>query len=867
MAPAPTDPTRPPASPGLLVGRDAEVRRARAALEGPGVVVCGAPGVGATSLVDAVVPRPAARLVVTEAMRTQPLFALRTLLDPADDADDPLRVRAALVRSLAPAGRRPVLVVDDLDHLDDASAAVLAQLVADGAVRVAGVRQVRPARDGIAVLWRDLGLVRVDLAPLPDAAMAVLLERELGGSAEGRTQVDLLHLAAGNPYLLGEVCAASIAAGRLAPVGGLWKLEGEAALSADVTDLARRTLEGLDPAAHPAAEVLAVAGPLPWAMAASVLGLDGLEALERAGLVRSDDEAAPVRLADAVVAAHLRRTVPRSARQRIVAGLAAAAAAVGPDDDPDLFVRAAEWAVAAGEPVDAGRLLVAARTAVDLGDPARAEHLAAASAAATEEPSTEAVLLQSWCADERGAIDRSTAVLAGHVPLGDEAVVAVAIRRAEQQFWTFRDPQGAASLLREAAAAVAPPWNHAADAQQALFDLLDGRPEEAAAAADPLRDHPTRLVASAASLASALALVVADRPVEAAELAESSLASLAGPDPALYIDPGVHVISLGFALEGSGRLREADALTDAVYRHALSRPGRQAQGWAALIRSRVLTAMGRPVRALVVALEAEQIWRGANLVGLARWSATVAAQAAAEAGDVDTLAAALERIDADDPVPFRLFDPEVDRVRAWAASLDGDADRTRDARAELASAARRAAASGRRSLAVLAAADLVRLGDAALGAEVLAEVVVAASSVASQRRLAAARAVVAGDGSALEALAAAWEADGALGPAAECLAWAAAARPPRAAVLRSRVGELLGDGGLASPPLAELGLLAEATRLTAREREVVALVAEGLSNRAIADRLVVSTRTVENHLHRAFANLGVSSRADLVDLR
>ena len=51
--------------------------------------------------------------------------------------------------------------------------------------------------------------------------------------------------------------------------------------------------------------------------------------------------------------------------------------------------------------------------------------------------------------------------------------------------------------------------------------------------------------------------------------------------------------------------------------------------------------------------------------------------------------------------------------------------------------------------------------------------------------------------------------------------------------------------------------------LTSREREVVTLAAQGLSNREIATRLFISLRTVENHLHRAFAKLGVTRREQL----
>ena len=51
--------------------------------------------------------------------------------------------------------------------------------------------------------------------------------------------------------------------------------------------------------------------------------------------------------------------------------------------------------------------------------------------------------------------------------------------------------------------------------------------------------------------------------------------------------------------------------------------------------------------------------------------------------------------------------------------------------------------------------------------------------------------------------------------------------------------------------------------LTVREQEVARLASAGLSNQAIAARLVVSVRTVESHLSNAYAKLGISSRADL----
>ncbi|MFD1364132.1 ATP-binding protein [Actinoplanes sichuanensis] len=51
--------------------------------------------------------------------------------------------------------------------------------------------------------------------------------------------------------------------------------------------------------------------------------------------------------------------------------------------------------------------------------------------------------------------------------------------------------------------------------------------------------------------------------------------------------------------------------------------------------------------------------------------------------------------------------------------------------------------------------------------------------------------------------------------------------------------------------------------LTRREREIADLIAEGLSNRAIAQRLVLSTRTVDGHVQNLLAKLGFSSRSQV----
>jgi DNA-binding NarL/FixJ family response regulator len=57
---------------------------------------------------------------------------------------------------------------------------------------------------------------------------------------------------------------------------------------------------------------------------------------------------------------------------------------------------------------------------------------------------------------------------------------------------------------------------------------------------------------------------------------------------------------------------------------------------------------------------------------------------------------------------------------------------------------------------------------------------------------------------------------------------------------------------------------AESAGLTRREREVLRLMEQDLSNREIANRLVIEVSTVKNHVHNILTKLSVSSRRDLV---
>ena len=129
-------------------------------------------------------------------------------------------------------------------------------------------------------------------------------------------------------------------------------------------------------------------------------------------------------------------------------------------------------------------------------------------------------------------------------------------------------------------------------------------------------------------------------------------------------------------------------------------------------------------------------------------------------------------------------------------------------------------------------------------------------------------ALAAADADALLAASERWEALGDLVPAVDAAAQAAEShrqrgRPGSALAAGARAEQLAGRSGARTPALLAA---VRPVPLTAREREIAALAARGLSNREIAGRLTVSVRTVEGHLYRAGHKLGISERAGFAAL-
>jgi DNA-binding NarL/FixJ family response regulator len=211
-------------------------------------------------------------------------------------------------------------------------------------------------------------------------------------------------------------------------------------------------------------------------------------------------------------------------------------------------------------------------------------------------------------------------------------------------------------------------------------------------------------------------------------------------------------------------------------------------------------------------------------------------------------------------------DFELSRARAWTLAAHGQMAQAQLTAVE--AAARMGEVLHRR---LILLSDAIRLG---FPARTLAERIDRLSARCDSPYLLAicahASAMATEQAAALEAAAARFESLGAVLHAAESEAEASRAHGragDSAAVHRAaaRSRALAGDCEGARTPALVL-VSSPAAELTRREHEVDMLVAQQLANAQIAQRLVLSVRTVESHVYNVFSKLGVTNRAEIAAL-
>ena len=883
-------PTRPPLDPlgTPLIGRRAELEEISCAFAlSPcaAVVVAGPAGVGKSRLVAeaqaeiAVTGRSTAHLFGTQAGAEIPFGAFAPLLPEAGpDAGTSLQLLQVLGKAIADQGDRRgplLLVVDDAHLLDPGSAALVHQLVqAQSCGLLASVRTPDVAPDPIVNLWKDGLAQRVDLKPLTRDDCDALAASCLGGVVANASRQWLWEVSAGNPMFVRELLVGAQEAGSVYLQDGIWFLRLPLPAPARLTDLIRARLSTVAPKTAEVVDLLAIGEPLGLAELDALTGNEAIEDAESRGLivVHEDRSRAELRLAHPLYGELLRSQIPRTRLRRLSRVLAEAFETAGARRRDDIM-RIARWRLDAGALGNPDLLEQASRQARAVRDFTLAARLAQAAMAAGggvtaglvlaetefisgrhEEAERVLVALVPTCANdaERALIANARAYNLGML-MGDEAAAAAVV---EEALSTVTDAAARSRLL----------------SRQAISHLYSGQLSATLADAEELVSNEDELTRRRGAYARALALALLGRADDAITTAYGALdqhrraneARGVTADLADYQPPEAQLVGAVAGHLVAGRLEAAERDARLGYDAGLEQHDQEFQATFCVLLGWVLVERGRLTQAVNVFREGAAINRELADPAPLRWCVAGVTLAEAMSGAADRAQQAQAELDALPPHWMVAFDLHlVERCRAW--SLIALGQRT-DARVLLQVAADSARTREQAPAEAVLLHDLVRLGEAKAVEPRLAELkqLVDGDAVAAYATHAKASAQRAGAG--LEAAVALFEQLGADLLAAEAAAESAgvfrrSGNDRRANALARESARLRAQcGGVDSPLLLQSDSVMPLTR---REWEIAALAAAGQSSKTIAERLVLSVRTVDNHLQHIYAKLGVTNRAEL----
>ena len=862
-----------------LVARENEVDRALHSLRfSGGVLIAGESGVGKTLLAASVAEQlpapPVAWIMATAASRSIPLGALTRLLPPDLATIHPALVAQHVSTRLRELSRdqrstaAPVLVVDDLQLLDPQSAAVLLSLIGAKSVRLLGtMRTGESPSDAVTALWKEQLVDRMDLEPLGRGASRELLATLLGGPVATGTTEMLWQSSHGNPFYLTELARFGADHGSLECQAGVWWWTGEEEMPPRLGELLQRRLDALTDDGREAVAVLAMGEPLPYETLGAVVGEDAIMELDRDHIITSDERDGVVLLRFSHPLLHgvaERQLSP--ARRRILARRLRDAPAEHVD-----IVRRAMWEDAGGgEPnVD---LLIAAADAVLLNDPAAALRLA--NRALQAGTCVKAAVMVASAQSELGRPDRARVTLEDARSLvrteGDR--FRLGAEELSLALWGERDPGRAWSMVDRLRTELGSSRENYVLGTEAVVRLFTGGCVDVIEVANRILDNdpdPHQRIWALTCLTGALAF--ADRGEQAIAAGQQLLDALAGTrvsaTRAGLAYALVAVTGLFFGVEyrlprpvgrtgrwpgEPERLGPQPARVAALATDPDADPGADL-GWPLLVGLKrhylgdLAGAVG-PLREAYVQQQAGE--------GLFRSEATAELVVVlSELGEVDD-AVAIMRDHPPDEIAI------IPGLTPWAqAAVDAATGHHARATASAIEAARIAARQGAAAMAMNFLTDAGRYGDAREAAAVLPTLGLSLDTPLQQLRAADIMARAQRDPQVLIATAEAQLAANfnrhafELGELARAADERGAYARPIAAVLRQareRLGRAQGSAAALAP-----------SPLTQRETEVTQLASRGMSDREIAEELVLSIRTVQSHLASAYRKLGIASRSEL----
>jgi DNA-binding CsgD family transcriptional regulator len=859
-----------------LTGRSEEMRAIEAAIlasDVSGIVICGAAGVGKSRIARDALSAAVLRgcegrwAVGTSAAQTLPLGAFTAWAQSG--VTDAVQLVRGVIESLtaAPADTTVVVGVDDVHLLDDLSAFVVQQIVLRGAAKVVlTMRDGEPIPAAVQEIWRVSQCDRLDLQPLSLDESTELLAATLGVSVDPDAAQRLWALTRGNALYLRNVVEREVADGRLEMRDGYCRWIGDPIVAPGLVELIESRIGALATPVSDVMDALAVGEPIELAALRRITDPAAVEEADTRGLITLEPVVGSVEVRVAhPLYGEVRRKRAASTRLRRLRGLVATELAASDDrDDVRVVVRRATLSLDSDLAPDAELLVRAAHGAVWLADLPLADRLAEAAIRAGAGPEANFVRAHALSWLSRG--EEADTVLAEirRSQLTDSDRARFTFVRASNMLWVLADPARAKELIDERSRTTSPQARSYIDAFLTVYWFAMDQPTLAIRASEKLAVDDLPAVVDA-EIAWALAVMSADagRTTEAVAIADAgyTVATRSFDAPQMRFNiADAHVSALLLA----GRVQDAVDVAERARQLAADLPG-AAHLLGAAVAGRAALGAGRlDTACLLLQQAAVALSASGHAIGWGYRYHFPRLTALAIRGSTGEAVAGLAALD-ELRRPFRSLDYERSLARAWVAASQGVVGEAIDI---LLCAAERAQDKGQFAAEVICLQIATQFG-ARSGAPRLRELeaIVEGPRVGLAARFAGA--LRDGDSAELDAVSQDFERMGDLVAALDATALAAVEyrRQDRrgSALGCSTRADALAQlcGGANTPALRQAS---EELPLTDRQREIVMLIADGLSSRAIAERLTLSVRTVDSHIFRAMSKTGTTSRDELANL-
>ena len=864
-----------------LVARDDELRQALAALEDDaefhGVALVGDSGVGKSTLARALADTLASggasvRYVLgTQTGCAIPLGAFYRSVT-VDAPQEPAVMLAAAHKTLE-REENLVVVVDDAQLLDSLSSTLVHQLAASGSARlIVTIRSGEPVLDAVTALLKERLLLSLRIDAFTREQTEALTRAVLGGVVDTGLINQLYQRTAGNPLLLHGLLSPGRESGVLVRTDAGWQLRGALRADRQLYELLEFRLQSLAPEELAAVEILAAAEVLDWEILRELCDADAVGRLERRGVIQvvADGSKTVARLGHPILGevAMQRAGVVRS--RQLTTLLAQQLQKQMQTQQmrsalPDVRtrIRLAQFMMRSDLAPDLDLIIDSAASATTMSNFACGEELARF--AFDHGGGLPAAIMLADAMGWQGRGDETEAVLARVDPPdgSDEwLIVHWGAVRALNLFFNCGQVEQARQVLADVKNRVASETLVVlVTALEVSFGFFSGDVATAIETGPMLCGSDVLPLATVwAAVATACALGLAGRFGDVHRIADAGLRAAA------LSESESHRFTIGVAeataLTWAGDFPAAEAVWERYSAMAAGVPEANAMVNAML----GVVQLGRGALSSACSAFQDSISAmsgglpGGWLMLVTAWSA----QTEGARGNRAAAAAALRRSEDAYGPQVAVFLPELELARAWERACVGQ---TMAAQTHALRAAQVARQAGMYAVEMRALHTAVRLDDRSQ-TERLAELAKSLNTPLAEAIAQHARGLANHDANLLDAAANRFADIGAMAFAADAAAQAAreharTGRRGKELECSTRAHWLASQHEIRTPAVHSV---AQPLPITDREREIVMLAAAGLSNRQIAERLSVSVRTVEGHVYRIFAKLGIERREQLVHL-